>query len=207
MDLMSMETGDEGAVYPKKEKKFCQYKKCLYFCKLNRSVKMGQNDDMTIRFSGLKPGSYNYSFTLTDEFFEECKNEEIEGGKVEIEVKIERLEHMMMLNFSLSGEVATPCDRCLGRVMVPIEGEEHLCVRFSDTETCEDEDVVVLPEKAFEIDLKQWLYEYVAVRIPMQHTHPDGECDPEMTKFIKEEDEERTEEEMDPRWEALKKLK
>ena len=86
-----------------------------------------------------------------------------------------------------------------------VQVEEHLCVRFSDTETCEDEDVVVLPEKAFEIDLKQWLYEYVAVRIPMQHMHPDGECDPEMTQYITEEEE--TGEEMDPRWEALLKVK
>ena len=169
---------------------------------------MGQNDDMTIRFSGLKPGNYTYNFTLTDEFFEVLKNEEIEGGNVKIEAKMERLERMIMFTFSLSGEVATPCDRCLGRVTIPIEGEEHLCVRFSDTEICDDEDVVVLPENAFEIDPKQWLYEYVAVRIPMQHVHPDGECDPEMTQFITDEEAEQREEgETDPRWEALKKLK
>jgi uncharacterized metal-binding protein YceD (DUF177 family) len=170
---------------------------------------MGQNDDMTIRFSGLKSGNYNYHFTLNEEFFEEWKNEEIEGGKVEIEVKMERLERMLMFTFSLSGEIATPCDRCLGRVMVPIAGEEHLCVRFSDTETCENEDVVVLPENAFEIDLTQWLYEYVAVRIPMQHIHPDGECDPEVTRYIQVESDERKEEsdEVDPRWEALKGLR
>ncbi len=169
---------------------------------------MGQNDDMTIRFSGLKPGNYTYNFTLTDEFFEVFKNEEIEGGNVKIEVKMERLERMIMFTFSLSGEVETPCDRCLGRVTIPIDGEEHLCVRFSDTEICDEEDVVVLPENAFEIDLKQWLYEYVAVRIPMQHVHPDGECDPEMTKFITDEETEQREEgETDPRWEALKKLK
>ena len=82
-------------------------------------------------------------------------------------------------------------------------------MRFSDTKTTDDEDVVVLPESAFEIDLSQWLYEYAAVRIPMQHIHPDGECDPEVTKFIKEENDESHEEsdEIDPRWEALKKLK
>jgi uncharacterized metal-binding protein YceD (DUF177 family) len=169
---------------------------------------MGQNDDMKVRFSGLKSGSYSYHFTLGEEFFEECKNDEIEGGRVDIEAKMERLEHLLMFTFSLSGEVETPCDRCLGRVKVPIDGEEHLCVRFSDSESCDDEDVVVLPENAFEIDLTQWLYEYVAVRIPMQHVHPDGECDPEMTKYIADENEnENGNDEIDPRWEALKKLK
>lgn len=169
---------------------------------------MGQNDDMIIRFSGLKSGNYTYHFTLGEEFFEAYKNDEIEGGKVEIEAKMERLERLLMFTFSLSGEVETPCDRCLGRVKIPIDGEEHLCVRFSDSESCDDEDVVVLPENAFEIDLSQWLYEYVAVRIPMQHVHPDGECDPEMTKYIVDESENRNgNDEIDPRWEALKKVR
>ncbi len=169
---------------------------------------MGQKEDMIIRFSGLRPGKYTYSYTLTDEFFDEWENDEIRGGNVKIEVEMERMEHMLMFSFSLSGELTTMCDRCLGDLIVPVEGEEHLCVRFSDTETCDDEDVVVLPENAFEIDLSQWLYEYAAVRIPMQHIHPDGECDPEVTKYIiAEEDEQRGGDEVDPRWEALKNLK
>lgn len=170
---------------------------------------MSQNEDRTIRFSGLKPGKYTYNYTLTDEFFEDWKNDEIRGGNVKIDVEMERFEHMLMFKFTLSGEVTTMCDRCLGDIIVPVEGEEHLCVRFSDTETTDDEDVVVLPESAFEIDLSQWLYEYVAVRIPMQHIHPDGACDPEVTKYIIDEDEpeEKNDDEIDPRWEALKKLK
>ncbi len=169
---------------------------------------MGQKEDMIIRFSGLRPGKYTYSYTLTDEFFDEWENDEIRGGNVKIEVEMERMEHMLMFSVSLSGELTTMCDRCLGDLIVPVEGEEHLCVRFSDTETCDDEDVVVLPENAFEIDLSQWLYEYAAVRIPMQHIHPDGECDPEVTKYIiAEEDEQRGGDEVDPRWEALKNLK
>ena len=169
---------------------------------------MSQKEDIIIRFSGLKPGKYTYNYSLTDEFIEEWKNDEIRGGKVRIDVEMERFEHMLMLSFILTGEVTTMCDRCLGDLVVPVEGKEHLNVRFSDTESCDDENVVVLPEKAFEIDLSQWLYEYVAVRIPMQHIHPDGECDPEVTKYIiSEEEEQKDDDEIDPRWEALKKLK
>ena len=169
---------------------------------------MSQKEDTIIRFSGLKPGRYTYSYTLTDEFFDEWKNDEIRGGEVNFDVKMERFEHMLMFTFTLTGKLTTMCDRCLGDLTVPVEGQEHLCVRFSDTETSDDEDVVVLPENAFEFDLSQWLYEYAAVRIPMQHIHPDGECDPEVTKYIiDEEDEQRGDDEIDPRWEALRKLK
>ena len=169
---------------------------------------MGQNDDLIIRFSGLKPGKYSYGFTLTDEFFEAQENDEINGGQVQVKVEMERFEHMLMLTFALKGEVTTFCDRCLGSMTLPVEGKESLCVRFSDTETSDDENVAVLPEDAFEMDLTQWLYEYVAVRIPLQHVHPDGECDPAVTRYIVDkESEQHDSDDIDPRWEALKDLK
>ena len=90
---------------------------------------------------------------------------------------------------------------------VNVSGEERLNVRFSDSEVSDDEQVVILPEEAHELDLTPWMYEFVAVRLPMQHTHPDGECDPEMVKYIAEEEQKHDDDYVDPRWEALKKLK
>lgn len=168
---------------------------------------MSKKEDTTIRFSTLKPGKYTYHYALTDEFFDEWKNDEIQGGEVEIDVMMERMERMLMFDFRLAGKVTTQCDRCLGEIEVSIEGEEHLSARFSDTETTDDEEVVVLSESAVEIDLAQWLYEYVAVRIPLQHIHPEGECDPAVTRYITDEDEEKENTEIDPRWEALRNLK
>jgi uncharacterized metal-binding protein YceD (DUF177 family) len=48
----------------------------------------------------------------------------------------------------------------------------------------------------------------------MQRVHPDGQCDPEMLKFISNENEDGSEGEeretqsgeTDPRWDALKQL-
>ena len=124
---------------------------------------MSPKVDTTIRFSGLKSGIYEYHFDLTDEFFEAWRNDEIEGAEVQIDARMERMEHMLMFKFTLSGKLTTYCDRCLGALVLPVEGEEHLCVRFSDSEVVDDEEVVVLPETVFEIDIAQWLYEYVAV--------------------------------------------
>ena len=171
--------------------------------------------DTIVQFSGLGSGKYEYSYTLDNTFFEGYENEELREGKVDFEVILERHERMLMFTFFFKGEVKTTCDRCLGEMSVPVEGEEHLCVKFSDTESSEDENVVYLPENAYQIDLAQWMYEYVAVSMPMQHVHPEGECDPEMLKFIAYEADEREgddevrelgEGESDPRWEALKQL-
>ena len=168
---------------------------------------MSRNIDTTVRFNSLKPGCYNYCFDFDGEFFKSFENDELCDAKVHVEAVLEKNERVMMFDFSLSGEVTTFCDRCLGPITVPIEGKEKLNVRLSDTETSDDENVAILPEDAYEIDLAQWLYEYVAVRIPMQHTHPEGECNGEVTKFIGSAIEEESETEVDPRWEALNKLK
>lgn len=168
---------------------------------------MSSQIDTTVRFSSLKPGAYTYGFTLTDEFFEEWKIDEIEGGNVKIDVKMDRREQMLLFTFTLSGEVRVLCDRCLGEMTLPVEGEEHLSVFFSDTDSTDDEEQAVLPTDATEIDLAHWMFEYVAIRIPLPHTHPDGACDPETVRYLTDESAPRPDDDIDPRWEALKKLK
>ena len=177
------------------------------------------NVDTEIQFSGLKSGIYHYEYTLDDSFFSEYKNEKILGGKVFFDVKLEKKERLMLFYFSYSGEVRTTCDRCLEEIEWPVEGEETLCVKLSDTETSDDEDVVILPESDYKIDLAQWMYEYVAVSMPIQCMHPDdadgnSTCNPEMMQYISEETDALEDEgapaeseEIDPRWEALLKLK
>lgn len=168
---------------------------------------MSCKEDMTIRFSGLKSGVYTYDFILGREFFEEWKIDEIEDGNIEIDVKMERRERMLLFTFDLKGEVTVPCDRCLAPMSLPIEGQEYLTVSFSDTESTLDEEQLILPEDATEVDLAKHLYEYVAVRIPLHHSHPEGECDPEVVRFLADEHAPRPEGDIDPRWEALKQLK
>ncbi len=176
---------------------------------------MEHSVDTTIQFSGLKPGNYKYQYTLDDSFFSDYKNEKILGGEVVFDVEFEKNERMMMLYFDYSGKVLTTCDRCLGEMEWPINGKQVLCVKISDNETSDNEDVVILPESAYKIDLAQWMYEYIVISLPIQCIHPDDKngnstCDPEMTKYLSDADE-RTETSdetaSDPRWDALKKLK
>ncbi len=166
--------------------------------------------DTVVQFSGLKPGRYEYDFTLDSTFFDTFQNDEIREGNVDFKVVLQKYERMLLFTFSFNGTVKTICDRCLGEIAVPVEGEEKLCVKFSDTETTDDDDVVFLPESAYKIDLAQWMYEYVVVSMPMQRVHPVGECDKEMLKYISDErvEQEETADQADndPRWNALKTL-
>lgn len=111
-----------------------------------------------------------------------------------------------------------------------ISCEESLTVKFGEDKSEEDDRLVVVSEEEGEIDLSWYMYEFIALQIPIRHIHEAGECDEEMVKTLKkhlavdrneiedsdddslasdvssEESEENTEREIDPRWNALKKL-
>lgn len=179
---------------------------------IHKSMKMQSCIDTEIQFSGLKPGRYEYAYTLGREFFEGFENENLRDGNVNFDVKLVKTEHELLFTFSFRGFVKTECDRCLGEMEVEVDGEETMCVKFSDTPTEECEDEVVLPTSAFKVDLAQWMYEYVVLAMPIQHVHPDDEegnstCDPEMLSYIQDEGQERSANEVDPRWAKLLDLK
>ncbi len=56
-----------------------------------------------------------------------------------------------------------------------------------------------------------YLYEFIALAIPIKHVHAPGKCNPAMVRALEEYSAARSGEEdeqaMDPRWEALLKLK
>lgn len=177
--------------------------------------------DTTIQFSNLKPGNYDFDYTLGKEFFERFEYEDLDNGDVHFDVHLERKERLMLFNISFSGTVQTQCDRCLGAMEVPVSGKHLLTVQISNKSGNDNEDVVVLPDKECQIDLAQWFYEYVVIALPMRHVHPDDEngnptCDPEMLRLL---DQHRISETtssdnadtqpdvIDPRWAQLMKLK
>lgn len=165
-----------------------------------------QKNDTVIQFSGLKSGKYSYHYTLDDEFFSRFENDEITKSSVDFQVNLEKTERTMLFSFTFEGIVTTSCDRCLDPLDVSVSGSQTLCVNISDSEQTDEEDVVILPENAFKIDLAQWMYEYVVIAMPMQKVHAENECNQEMLKYLKNEDGHQSSD-FDPRWDELLKLK
>ena len=168
-----------------------------------------QSTDTVVQFSGLKSGKYTYHYTLDDTFFEAFENEEIQHGTVSFEVVLEKKERMLVFHFSFRGTMETTCDRCLGPMEVPVEGERMMCVKVSDETPEEDEEMVIVSEQTFQIDLAQWMYEYVVMAMPMCHVHDEANCDPDMLRRLNDSQVETQTQTstVDPRWESLLKLK
>ena len=171
-------------------------------------------NDLVVRFSGLKLGSYDFKFELDDDFFSGYGNENLQKGKVVFNVLLEKKEKMMKFEADFSGTLNSFCDRCLKPLDIPISGHETLYVEFSDEpQESDDDNIIILPQSEYEIDLSQFLYECVATAVPMRNVHPDDEngnptCDAEMLKYISTEEESQDAEAVsNPIWDKLKELK
>ncbi len=164
----------------------------------------------TIGLSGLKEGRHSIDFEIDNKFFENFEESEIREGNLFANVELEKRSSHTDLLIRISGKVKVCCDRCLEMFFYPVESESRLLVKFGKKiEDC-DPDIISLTTDENELDLQQYFYEYIHLALPIKRVHPDDQdgnstCDPAMLKKLKElivEDEN----EIDPRWDELKKL-
>jgi len=161
-----------------------------------------------IPFSGLKVGNHSFTFEIEDKFFEHFEYSEIRKGHLHVDCLLEKQQRMMVLYFDIAGRVCVPCDRCAEEFDLPIEGKQKLIVKFGLDHTEEAEDILVITDKEHELDVSQFLYEYIHLLLPIKKVHGTDEvgnslCDPEVIRFINGTDDHPA----DPRWEVLNKLK
>lgn len=74
------------------------------------------------------------------------------------------------------------------------------------------DEIMIITQDQVSLDLGQFIYEFIALSIPIKKIHPSLRTDDEDESEFKmiystSVDEEETPEETDPRWEKLKKLK
>jgi len=87
---------------------------------------------------------------------------------------------------------------------------EQITGKFGHDRDESDPEIITIPRDEHELDLKQYIYEFIHLALPIQRIHPDNAdgistCDPVMLQKLKEH---LVEEDIgdDPRWDELKKL-
>lgn len=138
-----------------------------------------------IPFVGLKQGKHEFSYDITDAFFETYEYSIIQQGDVHIDFVLDKKDTMMVGEFQLEGRVKTDCDRCNDIIEIPIEGEFKLVYKFANVDE-EDEALVVIFPEEFEINIKDSLLEFMTVLLPSRSVHDEGECNEDMLNYLKE---------------------
>lgn len=161
---------------------------------------MSNSQRLTIAFKGLSVGRHFFEFELDDKFFTQLEASEIQKGKLQVDVELNKLNNLLELDIDITGEVAVECDRCLDEFYLPVDYQGKLLVSFSEHVPDEDEydeneeaevDTMVLHPSDDMLDLTQYCYESICLSLPMQRVHPDdaegnSTCNKEMLERLKQ---------------------
>ena len=178
-------------------------------------VEMNKTKDYLIPFIGLKLGKHHFEYQISNKFFEIFDYHEFQNSDIKVNLVLEKKSTMLELSFKHKGTVNVPCDLTGEDFDLPIKGKMNLIVRFGETFNNDNEELLILPHGEFEIDVAQYIYEMIVLSVPLRRVHPgvkDGSLKTEaLTKLnelaVKEQKEEnKKEENIDPRWDKLKQL-
>lgn len=160
--------------------------------------------DYTIPFKGLSAGNHHYTFNIGKAFFESYEFFGSDTGRLTVELEMVKESNLLDFHFRINGVMKLTCDRCLSTYKQPVEGDFRLIIKFGETFSEVSDEVIVIPATETSIDVKQYIYEYINLLLPIKRVHQnESDCNPEMIKKLHDLEKQ----ENDPRWDVLKNLK
>jgi len=174
---------------------------------------MNDLKEFLIPFAGLKLGKHQFDYQLDNTFFKHFDYDEFNDASIKVNIVLEKKTTMLELDFKHKGTVNVPCDVSGEEFDLPIKGKFKLLVKFGDEFNDENEELLILPHGEFQFSVAQYIYETIVLSIPLRRVHP-GIKDGSLTEVIqkleslapKEGKAEEQKDDIDPRWENLKKL-
>jgi uncharacterized metal-binding protein YceD (DUF177 family) len=163
-------------------------------------------DHYSIPVSGLRNGLHEFNFLIDRQFFSNFQESPLQEGAVSVKLLFDKRPDLYVMTFEIEGTVKTTCDRCLEEFDLPIEDTQALMVKFDDKEW-EETDVIYILKGTLRLNVARYIYEFVNLAVPMVKTHDEaGEsCDPDMLRFLGEQEKDSTEEpDSNPLRDALK---
>ena len=166
----------------------------------------------------------SYDYHLDNQFFADIDAPQIQKGELDVQLTVKKGIGVFVLDFHTEGVVYVPCDRCLDDMEIPVDTDNTLKVKLGPEASEEDDEFITVDELDGFINVAWYVYEFIALSLPIQHVHAPGECNESMiealNKYLRtdstEEDDDDLEDEgsdesdesgeIDPRWNELKKI-
>lgn len=173
----------------------------------------------TVDLKNLSSVVTEFHYHLDDAFFKALEETEVQRGDVSVCLCVKKTIGAFELQFQLEGAVIVLCDRCLDEMEQPISTVDTLFAKFGPEYAEEGENLVIVPEEEGTVNVAWFMYEFIALAIPLKHVHASGKCNLEMMGKL--ETMLRTEADgddldlpetigedhpIDPRWNDLKKI-
>jgi uncharacterized metal-binding protein YceD (DUF177 family) len=176
---------------------------------------VNHQDQYLIPFKGLFVGAHSFEWTMNKEFFSAYEMSEIDDADIKANVALVKHTQFLEIDIALEGWAKVQCDRCLDPLLVDIETEAKLIVKFghiSGEEDSDDNDVIILSYDDNELNMTHYLYEYAHLALPIRRVHPDdptgkSTCNQEMIRQLEQYLVSKQEHSgSDPRWKDIENI-
>lgn len=122
-----------------------------------------------------------FDYRLGPEFFREMESTEVLSADVRATISVRRSGDIFGLNIAVNGVIGIVCDRCLEQMSHKVDTTYSVSVKFGGEYDDSNDSVIIIPGSDNVMDVSRLVYDTIMLTIPLQHVHPDGECDPGMT--------------------------
>jgi len=164
-----------------------------------------------IPHAGLKKGVHEFTYELTETFFASFENALINKCNVQVNITFDKRQEPYTIEIDLDGTIWSDCDRCTASIPVSIHATYTIYAKYTVDEAMKEMDEVEIIYIARDdqfIDITQFIYDFVHLSIPV-HVICDKPgkteyCDMEIIGLLEKQ---QKEDEIDPRWADLDKLK
>lgn len=162
-----------------------------------------------LSFAGLKEGTHSFEYPLEQAFFDHYPSFEfVQKGEGMASISLEKKTNMLQLFFSITATIHCDCDRCGDALALPVSANDRLIVKFGDEGYEQTEEIMNLAEKEHKLNLMDLIYEFLYLNLPLKMVHEEGACNEESLARLNgfDDEEKGNDDEIDPRWEALKNI-
>ncbi len=177
---------------------------------------MSHRREYEIAFVGLKPGIHEFSYEITDKFFEPFQQQDFHNCNAKVKLTLDKQSGFLLLKFEIGGKLEVTCDRCNSNLPLELWEEFNIIVKMTDepeqmNKEDDDPDVYYISRGESHLDVSNWIYEFINLSIPMHkvcaYEKMDGPyCNKAAMDILKKLDakEEKT---ANPIWKGLEKFK
>lgn len=176
----------------------------------------------SIDIYGLDNKPYEFDYEVGPAFFNEMQQDLIEKGDFKVHLVLDKSSTMIQLRIAITGIVELICDRSLEPYKEAINTEGVIILKFGDHDEELTEEIFIINRNTSRINVAGYIFEFIALSLPMKKIHPDlrgtlseASDEDEFETLVyssearaeEDENDQDSNETIDPRWEALKKLK
>ena len=168
----------------------------------------------SVNIIGLSNKAHQFDYELDRVFFEKYGKDLVSEGHFSAVVVLDKHETFIEADFKIKGEAKLICDRSLEPFDYPIDIDSRIMFKYGEEEAELTDEIMVISRDRASLELGQYMYEFISLSIPIKKVHPkfqETEEDDDSSEgrliYTSETEETKDEQEVDPRWEILKKLK